>query len=120
MSKKMSGTICGIIMIVCGVICVIGYSVGNSDIPWWLLVFAGGIISAIISLIGSYQREKDSGKKRKALIGCISASISMTSVFIFLALTMMTNINNCWIILLVGGAISAIVSMLDSAKNDSK
>lgn len=51
MSKKLVGTICACTIMFCRGICSIGYVIGNSNFPWWLLLFASGIACAIISMV---------------------------------------------------------------------
>ena len=115
MSKKLVGAICACTMIICGGICAVGYAIGNSGFPWWLLVFVGGIACAVISMIGGITREQDPEKRGKKLIGCVCASVSMISVLIFLILTMLTQLKNSWIVVMVGGMASCIVYMLYNA-----
>ena len=118
MSKKLTSTICGCTMMICGGICLVGYVMGNSGFPWWLLVFAGGIGCAIISMIGGITREKDQEKRSKKFISCICASISMLSVLIFLTLLMLTKLKNTWLIVVVGGIASGVTRLIyDAIKN---
>ena len=115
MSKKLVETICGCIAIVAGTICALGYIFGNSANPWWLIIFAGGIAMAIVSLAGGITNENDLNEKHKKIIGCICASISMISVLIFLTLMMLTGNSNSWIAVFIGGVISGIIYMIDNA-----
>ena len=115
MNKKLVGSICGCISIITCSVCALGYIFGSSSHPWWLIVVAGGIACAIVSMIGEMTREDDSNKKHKKLIGCICASISMISVFIFLTLMMLTGNTNSWIAVFIGGIISGIIYMIDNA-----
>lgn len=120
MSKKLVGAICTCIFIVCAGVCAIGYAVGNSNIPWWLFILAGGIISVILTQIGEITREKKKNFKHKKLIGCICSSISMISVFVYLTLIMMIKFYNGWIIIVIGGIISFIVYTIDKAIQSEK
>ena len=115
MNKKLVGTICACIAIVAGTACALGYALGNSANPWYLIVFAGGIACAITSMIGTATREEDENKKHQKIIGTICASISMISVLIFLTVMLLTGFNNSWIIVCVGGVISGIIYMIDNA-----
>ena len=115
MSKKLVGAICACVMMICGGVCTIGYVIGNSNFPWWLFVFGGGVFCAIISMIGGITWEKDKEKKTKKLIGCICASVSMLSVVAFLVLIMLTKVQNSWIVLMVGGITSGVISVLYNA-----
>ena len=118
MSKKMTGTICATILIVSCAICSILYAIMDSSKPWWLIVFAGGVVSAIIAMISNYKREENKDKKHMLLISTICASISMLSVFIFLTVYILTKYSNSWIIVFIGGIISGIIYMIDNAKKD--
>lgn len=121
MSKKVVSTICICILVICCAICSIGYAVINSSFPWWLFVFAGGIICAIASMIVDITNEKDKTKRSKRFIGCICTSICMVSVFIFLAVMMLTNIQYSWIIVCVGGVASFVTyKIYDAVKNKKK
>jgi uncharacterized membrane protein YfcA len=118
MNKKMVGAICAIIMMISGGICTFGYVLGNSNDPWWLVAFAGGILCAIVSMALGAKYEKDKNKKHKAIIGCICASISMISVFAFLVVQIITAYENSWLIVFAGGILSGIIYMIDNARNE--
>ena len=115
MNKKLVNAICACLFVISAGICSIGYAIGSSDAPWWLAVFAAGLLCAIISMIGDITREEDSEKKHSRIIGCICASISMISVFIFLTVLMFTNFPSSWIIVCVGGIISFVIYTFDKA-----
>ena len=121
MSKNLIGAICGSVAIISAGICSLGYALGNSNYPWWLVMVAGGIICAIVSMVSGINNEKNTEEKSKKLIGCICASISMISVFIFLAVMMLTKYENSWIIVFIGGIASGVTYMLYNAvKKDKK
>ena len=120
MSSKLVGAICICILIVSAGICSIGYAVGNSGFPWWLIIVGGGIISAILAMAGTASREEDKEKKHMRIISCICASISMISVFVFLILMLVANIPNSWIAVFVGGILSGIIYIMDGALKKEK
>ena len=120
MSKKLVGAICTCLFVVSAGVCAIGYAVGNSNIPWWLCIFAAGIICAILSQIGDITREKKKDTKHKKLIGCICSSISMLSVFVYLTLIMTIKFYNGWIIIVAAGIISYIIYTIDKAVQSDK
>ena len=57
MSKKLINAICACIMIVCVGICAIGYVVGNPKIHWWIFVFVGALVCAMVSILGKALRK---------------------------------------------------------------
>ena len=122
MSKKLVSAICASLMVISAGVCMVGYVLKDSG-SWWLFIFGAGVICAIISMVGNFTREKDLVKKHQGLIGCICASISMISVFVFLVL-LLKGFNNSWIIVCIGGIISFVVYTLDKAivseKKDQK
>lgn len=117
MNKKL-GIACGIIMIICVAICIIGYVVDKSDRPWWLILALGGILSGIVAMCGPFLKEQDQVKRHKYFIGCISGSIALISVFVFLMVQVMTGYEGSWIIIFVGGLLSTTVYMIDEARSD--
>jgi hypothetical protein len=120
MSKKLIGAICCSIMIISGGICSLGYVLGNSADPWWLVVFAGGIACAIAAMAGGISNEADKNKKSQKIIGCICASISMISVLVFLSVMMLSNFANSWIIVMIGGIASAVIYIIYNAIKKDK
>ena len=120
MSKKLVSAICACMFVAAGGFCAIAYAIGNSNAPWWLVIFAAGIICAILSQVGVITREKKKDIKHKKIIGCICSSISMISVFIFLTFMMLNIMKNSWIIILIGGIISFIIYTMDKAIQSDK
>ena len=117
MNKKMTGTICAILFMVFGFTTGILYAILDSNKPWWLIAFFAIIPCFILTQIDAVKSENDKMKKHKKLIGAICGSISIISVYLFLCIQIITKINNAWIIVCVGGIISAIIYMIDNAKN---
>ncbi len=120
MSKKMIQAISLAIIMITGGICAVGYAVGNSSFPWWLIPFAGVIAGVIFMMFGNVKEENDKDKKHKKMIGAVCASISMISVLIFIAVMMLTNFANSWIIVMIGGIASGIVYTIDNAMHSDK
>lgn len=120
MSKKLVSAICACIFVAAGGFCAIAYATINSKTPWWLVVFAAGIICAILSQIGVITREKKKAIKHKKIIGCICSSISMISVFIFLVFVMLNIMKNSWIIVVIGGILSFIIYTIDKGIQSDK
>ena len=114
-NKKFVGAICVIILIVCSSICSLGYILGKSNFPWWLIIFAGGIVCGCLYLISDMLREEDKDKKHIKLMSCICSAISMVSVFTFLLVDILFKIQNSWIIVFIGGIVIGIITMIDRA-----
>ena len=82
MSKKLASAICcSVLVISCG-ICSLGYILGDSSHPWWLIVLAGGITCAIVSMANGVKEETDETKKSSKFIGtiCASKNVSLASI----------------------------------------
>lgn len=121
MSKKLVNAISGCIIMVCAIGCVMGYVMGDSSQPWWLIMFAGVVICAMLTMFGNYSRAEKPDEKHKALIGAICASVSMLAVLIFLILMFLAKLPYSWIVVMVGGVLSGIIYKIDEAvRNDKK
>lgn len=120
MGKKMTGTVCAIIFMVCGFTTGILYAVADSSKPWWLIALAAIVPCFILTQISAVKCEEKKDAKHKKLIGAICGTISITSVFIFVCIQSLTKFNNGWIIVCVGGILSAIIYMIDNARSEDK
>ena len=120
MSKKTTSIICVCTILLCFGICLIGSFVSHFILPWWLIAFAGGIICAIVSMVGDITREQKKSKKSKRIIGCICSSICMISVLAFLTVNTLTQMKNSWVIICIGGIASMITYFIYSAVKDKK
>ena len=120
MSKKLASAICcSVLVISCG-ICSLGYILGDSSHPWWLIVLAGGITCAIVSMANGVKEETDETKKSSKFIGTICASISMISVLVFLVLMFVFNVEKGWIAVCIGGIVSLVTKLLYEAIKNNK